>query len=102
MGRGESTFLGNHVNKSISENILFIDIGGQAGLVTRQFFLQLVRPISMAWIVEPFSAHISAIKNNCHQWINDGVLGIFPYALDNKDSQRELSFKILILEMQPC
>jgi FkbM family methyltransferase len=86
----ESTFLANHVNQSISENILFIDIGGQAGLVTRQFFLRLVRPISIAWIVEPFSAHISAIKNNCHEWIGNGVLRIFPYALDNKDSQRKL------------
>jgi FkbM family methyltransferase len=86
----ESNFLANHANQSISEKILFLDIGGQAGLVTRQFFLHLVRPISMAYIVEPFSAHISAIKNNCYEWINNGVLGIFPYALDDKDSQRKL------------
>ncbi len=86
----ESNFLADHVNKSSSDNIVFIDIGGQAGLVSRQFFLRLNRPISNAWIVEPFSAHITAIENNCEKWIANGVLKIFPYALDILESERWL------------
>jgi FkbM family methyltransferase len=86
----ESNFLANYVNEFDSENIVFIDIGGQAGLVTRQFLCRLERPISKAWIVEPYSAHISAIQNNCYKWITNGVLEIFPYALDDIESQRQL------------
>ena len=86
----ESNFLANYVNEFDSENIVFIDIGGQAGLVTRQFLCRLERPISKAWIVEPYSAHISAIQNNCNKWITNGVLEIFPYALDDIESQRQL------------
>jgi hypothetical protein len=86
----ESNFLANYVNQYNTGNIVFIDIGGQAGLVTRQFFLQLHRPISNAWIVEPFSAHISAIQNNLSQWITSGILEVFPYALDESESQGEL------------
>ena len=86
----ESNFLSNYVNKSNDQNIIFIDIGGQAGLVTRQFLLQLDRPITKAWIVEPFYAHISAIQNNCSDWISSGVVEIFPFALDDSESQRQL------------
>ena len=86
----ESNFLANYVNQYNGENIVFIDIGGQAGLVTRQFLSRLDRPISKAWIVEPFSAHISAIQSNCYKWITNGVLEIFPYALDDIESQRQL------------
>jgi FkbM family methyltransferase len=86
----ESNFLANYVNQHSGENTVFIDIGGQAGLVTRQFLCRLDRPISKAWIVEPFSSHISAIKNNCNKWIMNGVLEIFPYALDDIESQRQL------------
>jgi len=86
----ESNFLADYVNQSDNGNIIFIDIGGQAGLVTRQFLYRLDRPISKAWIVEPFDAHISAIQNNCYKWIASGVLGIFPYALDDIESQKQL------------
>jgi len=86
----ESNFLADYVNQSTKESVIFIDIGGQAGLVTRQFLLRLDRPISNAWIVEPFGAHISAIQNNCDKWIVNGFLDIFPYALDDISSQKQL------------
>lgn len=86
----ESNFLADHVNSSSAEDIVFIDIGGQAGLVSRQFFLRLNRPVSSAWIVEPFSVHITAIEKNLEAWIAKGVLRVFPYALDSIESQREL------------
>lgn len=86
----ESNFLADHVNRSSAENIVFIDIGGQAGLVSRQIFLRLNRPLTNAWIVEPFGPHITAIENNCEAWIANGILRVFPYALDSTDAQREL------------
>jgi FkbM family methyltransferase len=86
----ESNFLADHVNQSNCKQVFFIDIGGQAGLVTRQFLLRVTRPITHAWIVEPFASHVSAIEKNCEQWIINDYLTIFPFALDEFESTRTL------------
>lgn len=83
----ESNYLSNLCFKHRNEKIVFIDIGGQAGLISRQFLTKSSGYIDHAWIVEPIERHVSAIKYNLAKWVESKQVRIFPYALDSISSK---------------
>ncbi len=83
----ESNFLSGLAFENRNEKLVFIDIGGQAGLISRQFLAKSSEYIFYAWIVEPIDKHVSAIKYNLEKWIKSNQVGIYPYAIDSTSSK---------------
>lgn len=85
--KNESKYLSNLAFEHRSEKLVFIDIGGQAGLISRQFLTKSSEYIDHAWIVEPIEKHVSAINYNLAKWTESKKVRIFPYALDSTSSK---------------
>jgi FkbM family methyltransferase len=86
----EVNFLRKYISDSRNRNIVFLDFGGHAGLVTRQLLRTVSNQISLAYIVEPHSRYIEAIEHNCSEWIIDRKLIVIPFALSNVTARTSL------------
>ena len=86
----ESSFLSNLAFLNQDDQLVFLDLGGQAGIITRQYLNKSIKFTDSSWIVEPLMRHRDAIAYNCSNWVQKGELRIFPYALDRIDQAREI------------
>ena len=87
----EVKFLTTYASKFDQNSFVLVDIGGQAGLITRQILIQQVDKFKFAIIVEPVKRHIEAIQFNCNEWISKGFLSIFPFALDSTAGEKVIA-----------
>jgi len=68
---------------------LFLDIGANSGLISRQIRNLLEQEISMI-LVEPIPVHIEAIKHNLEQYLPKQNISIIEGALSNIDGASEI------------
>jgi hypothetical protein len=86
----ESSFLSNLAFLNQHHKIVFLDLGGQAGIITRQYLNKSIEFTELSWIIEPLLRHRDAIAYNCSKWVQKGELKIFPYALDRIDLTKKM------------
>lgn len=85
--KNESNYLSSLAFEHRNKKLVFIDIGGQAGLISRQFLTKSSEYIFHTWIVEPIERHVSAIEFNLAKWTESNQVRVFPYALDSASSK---------------
>lgn len=79
--------LENHMNET--GKILFLDIGANAGLISRQVRTLLDRDIEMI-LIEPIPLHVEVIKFNLSKFLPDSGIQIFQGALSNVDGTSKI------------
>lgn len=85
-----SSFLSNLAFLNQDDQLVFLDLGGQAGIITRQYLNKSIKFTDSSWIVEPLVLHRDAIEYNCSNWLQKSELRIFPYALDRIDQVKRI------------
>jgi len=90
----EVKFLSVSAQHHGQKSLVLIDIGGQAGLITRQILIKQEEKFKSALIVEPIRRHLEAIEYNCNKWISNGLLKVFPFALDLTNGHKVISIDV--------
>lgn len=78
----ESHFFATQISKcGIDGNVVFVDIGANCGLITRQILNQIPSQIRVV-AVEPLALHVSALKSNLEGFQRTHDIEIIDCALD--------------------
>lgn len=75
--------------KQQSKNVLFLDIGANAGLISRQIRTLLDRDIDMI-LIEPIPLHVGVINFNLSKFSPNPAIQIFQGALSDKEGTSQI------------